>query len=110
LDVGVINARFIKPLDTETILRALETASLVLTVEEGALPGGFGSAVVEAAADAGISAAHVRRLGLPDRYVEHGERPELLAELGLDAAGIAATVREWATEAQLLRSDERRVG
>ena len=67
LDVGVINARFIKPLDTETILRALETASLVVTVEEGALAGGFGSAVLEAAADAGIAASHVRRLGLPDR-------------------------------------------
>ncbi len=110
LDVGVINARFIKPLDTETILRALETSSLVLTVEEGALPGGFGSAVVEAATDAGISAAHVRRLGLPDRYVEHAERAELLADLGLDTAGITATVRDWATETQLIRTDERRVG
>ncbi|HVU89163.1 MAG TPA: 1-deoxy-D-xylulose-5-phosphate synthase [Pirellulales bacterium] len=108
LDVGVINARFIKPLDTETVLRAIETASLVVTVEEGALPGGFGSAVVEAATDAGISAAHVRRLGLPDRFVEHGERAELLAELGLDAAGIAATIRDWAADAQLIRSDERR--
>ena len=82
----------------------------MLTVEEGALPGGFGSAVVEAATDAGISAAHVRRLGLPDRYVEHAERAELLADLGLDTAGITATVRDWATETQLIRTDERRVG
>jgi 1-deoxy-D-xylulose-5-phosphate synthase len=110
LDVGVVNARFIKPLDTETILRAIDTASLVVTVEEGALPGGFGSAILEAAADAGVAASHVRRLGMPDRFVEHGERGELLADLRLDAAGIAATVREWATEAQLLRSDERRAG
>ncbi|HEY1602260.1 MAG TPA: transketolase C-terminal domain-containing protein, partial [Pirellulales bacterium] len=110
LDVGVVNARFIKPLDTETILRAIDTASLVVTVEEGALPGGFGSAILEAAADAGVAASHVRRLGMPDRFVEHGERGELLADLRLDAAGIAATVREWATEAPLLRSDERRAG
>jgi 1-deoxy-D-xylulose-5-phosphate synthase len=96
LDVGVINARFVKPLDTETILRAVASAGFVITVEEGALAGGFGSAVVEAAADAGISAANVRRLGVPDRFVEHGERGELLADLGLDMPGLARTGREMA--------------
>ncbi|MBI2827089.1 MAG: 1-deoxy-D-xylulose-5-phosphate synthase [Planctomycetia bacterium] len=110
LDVGVINARFVKPLDTETILRAIETASVVITVEEGALAGGFGSAVLEAAADAGVPAAHVRRLGVPDRFIEHGERAELLGDLGLDAAGIAAAVRELATDGQLVRGHERRAG
>jgi 1-deoxy-D-xylulose-5-phosphate synthase len=50
--------------------------------------GGFGSAVLEAANDAGLSTAHVRRLGLPDRFVLHAERDEQLAEVGLDAAGI----------------------
>jgi 1-deoxy-D-xylulose-5-phosphate synthase len=110
LDVGVVNARFVKPLDSETTLRAIETASCVVTVEEGALAGGFGSAVLEAAADAGLAAGHVRRLGLPDRFIEHGERGELLAELGLDAAGIAATVRQWAGEAQILRPGGRRAG
>jgi 1-deoxy-D-xylulose-5-phosphate synthase len=94
MDVGVINARFIKPLDNETVLRAIEQANVVITVEEGALPGGFGSAVLEAAADAGISTAHIRRLGVPDRYIEHGERNELLADLGLDATGIAAAARD----------------
>ena len=74
------------------------------------MTGGFGSAVLEAATDAGMSASHVRRLGIPDRFIEHAERGELLADLGLDAAGIAATVRDWATEAQLIRTDERRVG
>ena len=110
LDVGVINARFVKPLDTETILRAIETASVVVTVEEAALAGGFGSAVLEAAADAGVAAAHVHRLGIPDRFIEHGERAELLGDLGLDAAGIAAAVRELATVRQLVRSNERRAG
>ena len=110
LDVGVINARFIKPLDAETMLRALSTATVVVTVEEGALAGGFGSAVLEAATDAGVAAAHVRRLGLPDRFVEHGERSELLADLGLDAAGIAATVRSLIADAEPLRTPRRRVG
>jgi 1-deoxy-D-xylulose-5-phosphate synthase len=93
LDVGVINARFVKPLDTETLFRAVEQSSFVVTVEEGVLHGGFGSALLEAANDAGVATAHIRRLGLPDHYVEHGERGELLAELGLDAAGIARTCR-----------------
>lgn len=96
LDVGVINARFVKPLDTETILRAVAAAPFVVTVEEGALMGGFGSAVLEAAADAGLSAAHVRRLGIPDRFIEHGERGELLADLGLDVPGIAGACQQMA--------------
>ena len=51
--------------------------------------GGFGSAVLEAAADAGLDASRVRRLGIPDQFIEHGDRAELLADLGLDARGIA---------------------
>jgi 1-deoxy-D-xylulose-5-phosphate synthase len=108
LDFGVINARFIKPLDTETILHVIQTMPLVVTVEEGALAGGFGSAVMEAACDAGISAAHVRRLGIPDRYIEHGERGELLADLNLDTAGIARTCQLWAEELNLSADATRR--
>jgi 1-deoxy-D-xylulose-5-phosphate synthase len=96
LEVGVVNARFIKPLDAETFARYVEESPFVVTVEEGALMGGFGSAILEIAADAGISAANVRRLGIPDRFVEHGERSELLADLGLDAEGIARACREMA--------------
>ena len=95
LDFGVINARFVKPLDTVTILRAIRECPLVVTVEEGMLMGGFGSAVLEAAAEAGVDAGHVRRLGIPDRYIEHGARNELLADLGLDAAGIVRACRQW---------------
>ena len=98
LEVGVINARFIKPLDAETILRAISNCSFVVTVEEGALMGGFGSAVLEAAADAGLDASNVKRLGVPDEFIEHGERGELLADLRLDADGIAATCRQMATQ------------
>jgi 1-deoxy-D-xylulose-5-phosphate synthase len=103
LDVGVVNARFVKPLDAETILRAIRETSFVVTVEEAALMGGFGSAVLEAACDAGLDTGHIRRLGIPDQYIEHGERGELLADLGLDAAGIAASCRTLGKQPNLLR-------
>lgn len=96
LDLTVVNARFIKPLDAETILPILERSPWVVTVEEAALAGGFGSAVLEAANEAGVESAHVRRLGIPDHYVEHGDREELLADLGIDTAGIVKTCRELA--------------
>jgi 1-deoxy-D-xylulose-5-phosphate synthase len=91
--VGVINARFAKPLDTTTILKAVEELPQVVTVEEGTLEGGFGSAVLEAANAAGLDTRRIVRLGIPDRFVEHGERAELLADLGLDVNGICAAVR-----------------
>ncbi len=97
-DVGVINARFLKPLDADAILAAVHNLPWVVTIEEAALAGGFGSAVLEAAADAGVDASRVRRLGIPDAYVEHGERDELLADLGLDPAGIAAACRQLAAQ------------
>jgi 1-deoxy-D-xylulose-5-phosphate synthase len=88
LGVGVINARFVKPLDRSTICKVIRECAVVLTVEEGCLMGGFGSAVLEAANDAGLPTAHVRRLGLPDRYILHAERDEQLAEVTLDVDGI----------------------
>ncbi len=63
--------------------------------------GGFGSAVLEAANDAGISTAHVRRLGLPDRFIMHAERDEQLAEVGLDVAGIVRSAVNLAQAAGL---------
>lgn len=91
LDVGVINARFVKPLDRETIFRAIEESGFVITVEENTICGGFGSAVLEAANAAGISTGHVKCLGVPDRFIEHGEREELLADVGLDVDSFVAT-------------------
>ena len=66
----------------------------MVTVEEGTLEGGFGSAVLEAANAAGLDTRNIVRLGMPDRFVEHGERNELLADLGLDVDGIANSVRQ----------------
>ena len=96
LDIGLINARFVKPLDTQTILRAVAESPFVVTIEEGVLMGGFGSAVLEAACDAHIDTSRVRRLGIPDQYIEHGARDELLPDLGLDADGIAQACRQMA--------------
>ena len=96
LRVGVINARFAKPLDKATTLKAIEECGFVLTVEEGCLMGGFGSAVLEAANDAGLPTQHVRRLGLPDRFILHAERDEQLAEVGLDVDGLTRSALELA--------------
>lgn len=102
LDIGVINARFLRPLDTETIFRAINETPFVITVEENTLVGGFGSAVLEAVNEAGLNTQTIRRLGIPDRYVEHGERHELLADLGLDADGFVLAARQMAKKSRLL--------
>ncbi|MFN5272914.1 MAG: 1-deoxy-D-xylulose-5-phosphate synthase [Planctomycetota bacterium] len=94
LDVSVVNARFIRPLDIQMLSKVFEESRFVVTVEEGALAGGFGSAVLEAACHHGWDTRILRILGIPDRFIEHGERNELLAEIGIDAAGIAGTCRQ----------------
>jgi 1-deoxy-D-xylulose-5-phosphate synthase len=100
LRIRVINARFAKPLDEELILPAIETSPFVITVEEGQRMTGFGGAVLEAANDAGLQTQHITRLGIPDEFVEHGERAELLADLGLDSAGIARCCRQAASRSE----------
>jgi 1-deoxy-D-xylulose-5-phosphate synthase len=105
LRVGVVNARFAKPLDRVTLFKAIEECGFVLTVEEGVLPGGFGSAVLEAASDAGLDTRHLRRLGLPDRFILHAERDEQLAEVGLDVDGITAAALDLARALGLLPTE-----
>ena len=100
LDVGVINARFVKPLDQFTIGRAIQESPFIVTIEEAALMGGFGSAVLEMANQAGLATGHIRRMGIPDQFIEHGDRGELLADLGLDAPGIAKTCRQMSARRQ----------
>jgi len=86
----VINARFVKPLDRELILAAASRTGHVVTVEENALQGGFGTAVLELLADEGQTDVRVKRIGIPDRFIEQGSQAQLRSDLGLDAAGIAA--------------------
>jgi 1-deoxy-D-xylulose-5-phosphate synthase len=93
LHVAVINARFVKPLDRETIFKAIENCPVIVTAEEGTLEGGFGSAVLEACNDAGLDTRHIIRRGIPDRFIEHGDRNELLNDLRLDAESLADAVR-----------------
>ncbi|QWV94303.1 1-deoxy-D-xylulose-5-phosphate synthase [Geomonas oryzisoli] len=88
---SVVNARFVKPLDRELILAEAGRTGCVVTVEENALLGGFGSAVLEAVADAGLTGVRVKRIGIPDSFIEQGSQAQLRADLGLDGAGIAAT-------------------
>ena len=94
LDVGVINARFVKPLDTGLIRRILNESDFLVTVEENTLPGGFGSAVIEAAVDMNLDTRRIHRCGLADHFVEHGDRNTLLTELGLDVEGLTTTARK----------------
>ncbi len=106
LRVGVVNARFAKPLDNTTTLKAIEECGFVITVEEGCLMGGYGAAVLEAANDAGLNTSHVRRLGLPDRFVLHAERDEQLAEVGLDVDGITRAALDLARQVGLHVANE----
>jgi 1-deoxy-D-xylulose-5-phosphate synthase len=105
LDVGVINARFVKPLDRETILRAVAESGFVVTVEEGTLEGGFGSAVLEAVNGAGLRTDHIRRLGIPDKYIEHADRGDQLRDLGLDVDGIVRAVLAAADRGSLVSEE-----
>ena len=89
ISVCVVNPRFVKPIDRELILSVAGNTGYLVTVEEGVLAGGFGSAVVELLVDEGLSNVKVTRLGIPDVFVEHGTRDELLADYGLTAQGIA---------------------
>jgi 1-deoxy-D-xylulose-5-phosphate synthase len=84
----VVNARFVKPLDESLILTLAASHGRVLTVEENIVAGGFGSAVLELLADRGIFGVPVKRLGIPDIFVEHGSQDLLRQKYGLDAAGI----------------------
>ncbi|WP_430390026.1 1-deoxy-D-xylulose-5-phosphate synthase [Dyella sp. 20L07] len=103
LDATVVNMRFIKPLD-ETLLRQLaQSHDIVVTVEEGCLKGGAGSACLEYLSDAGISLP-VLRLGLPDEFVEHGDPAALLNHYGLDAEGIRASIQRFVDRMRLAHS------
>jgi 1-deoxy-D-xylulose-5-phosphate synthase len=91
LDASVVNMRFVKPLDAQAVLQAAATHELLVTVEDNTVMGGAGSAVNECLAEHGIDIA-VLNLGLPDAFGEHGSREELLADCGLDAAGITLAI------------------
>ncbi len=92
--VGVWDARFAKPVDVALIKALLAADIPVLTIEDHAVIGGFGAAVIEAASDMRLNAGLVRRLGLPDSWIAQASRGAQLAEVGIDAAGIASAIRD----------------
>ncbi len=96
LSVGVINARFVKPLDEELIVEAARRSGAVVTVEENVAAGGFGSAVVELLESKGLTEVRVRRLALPDRYVEHGDVAGLREKYGISTGAILEAVTQLA--------------
>ncbi|MES2933894.1 MAG: 1-deoxy-D-xylulose-5-phosphate synthase [Pseudomonadota bacterium] len=93
LDASVANMRFIKPLDLELLKQLAADHAVLVTIEEGAIMGGAGSAVAEALAALGI-VKPLLMLGLPDRFIDHGDVGQLLAGCGLDSKGIAASIRQ----------------
>jgi 1-deoxy-D-xylulose-5-phosphate synthase len=92
LDATVVNMRFVKPIDASLVEEIAKGHELVVTVEENVVAGGAGAAVAETLAERGISTG-VLHLGLPDRFIDHGDQAQLMASVGLDTAGILAAVR-----------------
>ena len=103
IDAGVADMRFVKPLDTELIDR-LAAAGPLITVEDNALAGGFGSAVLEYLNDSGLE-IKLLRLGIPDEYVEQGKPEELYEDLGLTAERMAASAKAWLGKKGLLKTN-----
>ena len=97
--VGVINARFAKPLDRELISSLIETRKPLLVCEDHALQGGFGSAVMELAASRRLDAANVKLVGIPDSFIPHASRLEQMMTCGLDVASLTGIVRTMVSQA-----------
>ncbi len=93
LNATVANMRFVKPLDDELVLKLALSHDLIVTVEENTIQGGAGSAVVESLLKQNVT-TNVMQLGLPDRFIDHGDSTAMLKECGLDSAGIAASISE----------------
>ena len=94
LDATLVNMRFVKPLDEDTVCRLAASHACIVTIEENVVAGGAGSAVAEALSAHGIDAV-VHHIGIPDRFIEHGSREDCLAMAGIDAAGIESQVLRW---------------
>lgn len=92
ISVSVVDARFIKPLDTELLDHVFDQHQTVVTIEDGCRTAGFGSAVIEYAQEKDVH-VNIHVLGYPDEFVNHASREELLAEYGLDVTGLAQHIR-----------------
>jgi 1-deoxy-D-xylulose-5-phosphate synthase len=95
VEASVVNARFLKPLDSELICSLAVDCPRLICVEENALQGGFGSAVLELLEEKGVTGVEVKRLGIPDVFVEHGSQEFLRNKYGIDAEGIVRAAEEF---------------
>ena len=95
LPLTVVNMRSLKPLDRELLLDLAESYDRIITIEEGTIKGGFGSAVLEAFSEMDVKPPRVKLLGIPDRFIEQGARSLLLRQVGLDAENIMVTARKF---------------
>ncbi|MCX7170941.1 MAG: 1-deoxy-D-xylulose-5-phosphate synthase, partial [Proteobacteria bacterium] len=93
LDATVANMRFVKPLDGDLVKLLAESHDLLVSLEENALIGGAGAEIARCLEQLGLTTP-LLRLGLPDRFIDHGDSAKLLAQLGLNAAGIVTSVKE----------------
>jgi 1-deoxy-D-xylulose-5-phosphate synthase len=101
ISVAVVNARFVKPIDDEMIVSLAKKTGRIVTAEEHALYGGFGSAVLECLDARGVTGVKTLRIGLPDLYIEHGPQKVLRQKYGLDADGIYKSVRDFVEKSRL---------
>ena len=97
IDAQIVNVRFVKPIDTEMLDSVESKFDRIITIEENAIPGGFGSAVTEYFADNNYK-SEILRLGLPDKFIDHGTQVELHALLGIDAEGIVKRAKQFVGE------------
>jgi 1-deoxy-D-xylulose-5-phosphate synthase len=93
INAAHFDMRFVKPIDEDMLHDVFSRFSAVITVEDGCIQGGFGSAVIEFMADHGYT-AKIKRLGIPDKWIEHGEQPQLWKECGFDTDAIVKTAVE----------------
>jgi len=96
ISAGVVNARFVKPLDAHLIISVANKTGKIITVEENLLQGGFGSAILELLSDNKLQDIKIKRLGIPDSYVEQGSQAQLRKDLAIDAEGIAIAADKFA--------------
>lgn len=95
VDCGVINARFVKPLDGEILAEAFAESKLIVTLEENVLAGGFGAAVMEWASEQGKYGHIIQRIGIPDKFIEAGAVTLLKKDIKLDTAGVVEQIKNW---------------
>ena len=105
LDCTVANMRFVKPIDRELILELAREHSLLVSIEENVIIGGAGSEVARVLEETG-SSVRLLRIGLPDRFVDHGDQARLLAEVGLDKDGILRTIQSYLDQQDYLKQQD----